>query len=172
MSEFIPYDPDLLTIERAEVIPATVGSFIVGYSKLGGGDSSGYAPIPFTSFSYTANYNPNDDRVLIVDIISGTITYEYWGDTVNSEETLRISDKVRVKYGTYWTWDAVVETVTSNTYFDQVARTHGDYQRTVMSISLLDANFAAMRKEVCWTYLPAGTALQRIRAFGVKVNGF
>lgn len=168
MSVRIDYNPDQFHIERATTLSASLGTMRLGETTLGA-SSSGWAAVEFSSFSMNSGYSVNDDRVLIVEAESATLSISRWGPPW--EPPVFPADLVRARYGNTVLFVGRVDQASHTTSVDPDAQAFGHNRRTDFTVTLVGQYAAALGRKVCWTYLPEEPSIDRIRRW-VTVNGW
>lgn len=161
---FVAYDPSLLTIETAQVVPSVIGGFIG--SGFIGAALEDWVPVDLASFDYTTGYNWDAaSQTLVYDSESATVSIARYVASVAiglPENPLRVGDKVRVTYSDLFRYLGTV-TATSMTYTERPeALTRQTRFRVNFSAQLLGTYAIALAKRVCWESLPEETAVDRI----------
>ena len=167
--EYVKYDPSLFLVERAQQVGAALGKFVLGESKLGS-TSSAWVPIPMASFTYNADYTPDENGTLIYGTESGVVSYSWW-ESETTPEKLYPSDRLRVSYNGVIFFQAIVESTDIKYSADQDAYYHQKDRRVDFTANCAGYYAIMMSKEISWTKLPQESALNRVRRW-VKVTGW
>jgi len=168
VSSKVTYDPALFVLERASAVSAALGSLVLGASTLGTtGDT--WVTVPMASFSFTEEYRPDENGTLIYEQQSAQVSLSYWHEPTVTP--LVPADRVRATYDSKVLFLGTVDTTRYTYETDPAALAHGATHRVDFSAQLVGTYAAALAKTVCWTYLPAEPAIDRIRRF-VTVNGW
>lgn len=159
MSTYQEYDPTLFALERAEIVSARLGEFVIGLSKLGAG-SGAWVPVEAATFSYSSGYTPDEFGTLIIDSETATVSMSYWDSL---DDPLYPSDRVRASYGDKVLFLGTVDTTRIEYVVDPDARSHGATRKVLLSATLAGTYATALSKTVCWKSLPTEYAITRIR---------
>lgn len=131
-------------------------------------DGAAWVAVEAASVSYSASYDPDENRTLIIGSESLQIALSQWGDV---PAILNALDVVRVSYdsetlGTF-TVDGTTVTVMPN-----LSSSSGEELYTVYSCSAVGTYAAAMDTVVSWAEaLPAESPIDRIERW-VTVDGW
>jgi hypothetical protein len=167
--DYVKYDPDKFLVERAQQVGSALGTFILGESKLGA-TASAWVPIPMASFTYNADYQPDDNGTLIYGTESGVVSYSWW-EGINDPDKLYPSDRLRVSYDGVIFFQAIVESTNIKYTADPEAQFHNSVRRVDFSANCASYYAVMMSKEISWKSLPKETALKRVQRW-VKVVGW
>lgn len=164
MIDRVPYDFELFSVERAELVSAKLGELILGVSRLGT-DTSAWVPVPLASFTMTEGYTVDGNGTLIYDSQTATVALSFVDEP---GDVLQPGDRVRASYDGAELFLGTVDTA-STTY---VATPGGPGVRRVIFTATLVGTYAtALAKTVCWTALPVESPIDRIRRW-VTVTGW
>jgi hypothetical protein len=166
MSAYQEYDPALFLLERAEVVSARLGEFILGVSKLGASAST-WVPVDTASFAYSSGYTVDDNGTLIIDTETATVSLSYWD---NVADPLYPSDRVRATYDSKVIFLGTVDSTKVDYQVDKDAAKFGATRKVTLSGTVVGTYAAALGKEVCWKSLPAESAITRIRRWVTVVG--
>jgi hypothetical protein len=164
MSTFVAYQPELLSIESAQVVQSVVGG-IVGLGAVGQ-DHGEWVPVDLASFSYTQGYTYDSAaQTLVYDSETATVSLSSWHSSETPglpESPLRVGDKVKVEYSDLFQYLGTV-VGTSTEYTERpAALSRQTRHRVNFTASLLGTYSIALAKRVCWLSLPAETAVDRL----------
>lgn len=168
MSNAVKYDSTKLEIRRYTTVAAYLDEMVLDATELDR-DADGYIPLEMASFSYSADYNPDDHGTLIVGSETGAISISKW----NSEDDpdLYVGDLVRVRYNGRLLFFGTVETLSKSYSTTAEAYTYGEVFRIDVTANLVGYYGIMMSDTVSWKKLPNETAIHRIRRW-VKVSGW
>lgn len=168
MSTAVAYDPALFVLERAQVVSAELGEFILGESELGATEVSTWVTVPAATFTMSCGYNVNADDTLIIEADTASVSLSFWDEP---GDVLYPSDRIRATYNGEVLFRGTVDS-TSMTYdADPSALEHGKHRRVDFTASIAGTYATMMGKTVCWTALPTEPPLRRIRRW-VTVSGW
>jgi hypothetical protein len=159
----IPYDPDLLSVERATHQIAKTGSARTGHANLNATVTT-WVDVPFVSVSYSSDYSAVDHAddpipahysTLVVGSETAQIDISRW-DTDLGSDGLYPSDQVRIMYGTTQILLGVVEGVQITRTRVPEADRYGATLRVDISASVVGLFASMLSRTVSWPHaLPA-----------------
>ncbi len=123
MSTRVEYDPDLFVVERAASASAELGEFVLGLSMLGAGTTTEWVTVPLATFSFSEEYTPNADGVLIYGRQTATVSMSYWHKPTTPP--LYSGDRIRVRYDDKTLFLGTVDTARYAYRVDSESRKYG-----------------------------------------------
>ena len=167
MSTYVPYDPTLFAVERASAMSGLLGAFNLNESRLGQAETE-WVPLSVASFTMSGGYVQDENKVLILDATSATLSLSFWTDP---GYPLLPADRVRATYDGHVLFEGIVDTVKLTTEVDGDAAAHGAVRRYDFTANATDAWWVAMNRPVVWESLDKEMSIVRVRRF-VTVTGW
>lgn len=168
MSSAAKYDFTKLEIRRYTTLASVLDDMVLDVTELDR-DADGYIPLEMASFSYSADYNPDDHGTLIIGSETASVSISKWNS--DDDPDLYVGDLVRARYDGRLLFFGTVETLTKSYATTPEANIYGEVFRVDVTASLVGYYGIMMSDVVSWKKLPIETAINRIRRW-VKVNGW
>jgi hypothetical protein len=152
------YDPDLFKVERLQAASGRLGSFILGESRLGVDSAPAWVEIPAATFTYSMDYDPDENGTLIIGSETASFSVSVVGSST-FELPAEPSDKIRAVYQ----GEVIFSGIVDSTKVRRTALSPLPYRWQVdFSATLVGTYALAMTKIVCYGDLPEESAWNRL----------